>query len=104
MWPSVAKIIPISKLGTAYAMIFWVQNIGLMLVPLLIGSVLDKYCIIGTVSKMVDGKELQLTQYNYTLPMLIFAFFGFLAIGFAYLLKFEDRKMGYGLEKPNIKE
>lgn len=104
MWPSVAKIIPISKLGTAYAMIFWVQNIGLMLVPLLIGSVLDKYCIIGTVSKMVDGKELQLTQYNYSIPMLIFAFFGFLAIGFAFLLKREDRKMGYGLEKPNIKE
>lgn len=104
MWPSVAKIIPISKLGTAYAMIFWVQNIGLMLVPLLIGAVLDKYCIIGTVSKMVDGKELQLTQYNYSIPMLIFAFFGFLAIGFAFLLKREDRKMGYGLEKPNIKE
>jgi len=104
MWPSVAKIIPHSKLGTAYAMIFWVQNIGLMLVPLLIGTVLDKYCIVGTISKMVDGKELQLTQYNYTIPMLIFAFFGFLAIGFAYLLKFEDRKMGYGLEKPNIKE
>jgi MFS family permease len=104
MWPSVAKIIPHSKLGTAYAMIFWVQNIGLMLVPLLIGAVLDKYCIIGTITKMVDGKEQQLTQYNYTIPMLIFAFFGFLAIGFAYLLKFEDRKMGYGLEKPNIKE
>lgn len=104
MWPSVAKIIPHSKLGTAYAMIFWVQNIGLMLVPLLIGSVLDKYCIIGNITKLIDGKEVQLTQYNYTIPMLIFAFFGFLAIGFAYLLKFEDRKMGYGLEKPNIKE
>jgi len=103
MWPSVAKIIPHSKLGTAYAMIFWVQNIGLMLVPLLIGAVLDKYCITGTISKMVDGKEQILTQYNYTIPMLIFAFFGFLAIGFAYLLKHEDRKMGYGLEKPNIR-
>jgi MFS family permease len=103
MWPSVAKIIPHSKLGTAYAMIFWVQNIGLMLVPLLIGSVLDKYCITGTITKLVDGKEQLLTQYNYTIPMLIFAFFGFLAIGFAFLLKHEDRKMGYGLEKPNIK-
>lgn len=104
MWPSVAKIIPHSKLGTAYAMIFWVQNIGLMLVPLLIGFVLDKYCITGTITKMVDGQEQQLTQYNYTIPMLIFACFGVLAIGFAYLLKFEDRKMGYGLEKPNIEE
>lgn len=104
MWPSVAKIIPHSKLGTAYAMIFWVQNWGLMLVPLLIGSVLDKYCIIGTLTKMVDGKEQHLTQYNYTIPMLIFACFGVLAIVFAFLLKAEDKKMGYGLEKPNVVE
>lgn len=104
MWPSVAKIIPHSKLGTAYAMIFWVQNIGLMLVPLLIGFVLDKYCVIGSITKIVDGKEQHLTQYNYTIPMLIFAFFGFLAIGFAYLLKAEDKKKGYGLEKPNVVE
>ncbi|HEY6913100.1 MAG TPA: MFS transporter, partial [Paludibacter sp.] len=102
MWPSVAKIIPHSKLGTAYAMIFWVQNIGLMLVPLLIGAVLDKYCIIGVITKIVDGKEQHLTQYNYTIPMLIFACFGVLAIGFAYLLKAEDKKKGYGLEKPNV--
>ncbi|MEI8272249.1 MAG: MFS transporter [Paludibacter sp.] len=104
MWPSVAKIIPHSKLGTAYAMIFWVQNWGLMLVPLLIGAVLDKYCIIGTITKVVDGKEQHLTQYNYTIPMLIFACFGVLAIGFAFLLKAEDKKMGYGLEKPNVVE
>ena len=104
MWPSVAKIIPHSKLGTAYAMIFWVQNWGLMLVPLLIGYVLDKYCITGTISKMVDGNEQILTQYNYTIPMLIFACFGVLAIFFAFLLKAEDKKMGYGLEKPNVIE
>jgi len=102
MWPSVAKIIPHSKLGTAYAMIFWVQNIGLMLVPLLIGFVLDKYCITGTITKIVDGKVQHLTQYNYTIPMLIFACFGFVAIIFAYLLKAEDKKKGYGLEKPNV--
>jgi len=104
MWPSVAKIIPHSKLGTAYAMIFWVQNIGLMLVPLLIGFVLDKYCIIGTITKIVDGKVQHLTQYNYTIPMLIFACFGFVAIIFAFLLKSEDKKKGYGLEKPNVAE
>lgn len=104
MWPSVAKIIPHSKLGTAYAMIFWVQNIGLMLVPLLIGYVLDKYCIIGTITKMIDGKVQHLTQYNYTIPMLIFACFGLVAIIFAFLLKAEDKKKGYGLEKPNVIE
>ena len=102
MWPSIAKIIPENKLGTAYAMTFWVQNWGLMGVPLLIGNVLDKYCIIGTIPKLVDGKEQIITQYNYTIPMLIFACFGVLAIVFAFLLKAEDRKMGYGLEKPNF--
>ena len=104
MWPAVAKIIPENKLGTAYAMTFWVQNWGLMLVPLLIGSVLDKYCVIGTISKVVDGKEQHLTQYNYTIPMLIFACFGVVAILFAFLLKAEDKKKGYGLEKPNVEE
>jgi len=98
MWPSVPKIIPERQLGTAYALIFWVQNWGLMLVPLLIGWVLDKYCITGT--SMLDGKVV--TAYNYTIPMLIFTSFGVLALLFAFLLKAEDRKKGYGLEKPNI--
>lgn len=104
MWPAIAKIIPESKLGTAYAMTFWVQNWGLMLVPLLIGWVLDKYCIIGSITKVIDGKEQHLTQYNYTIPMLIFACFGVVAILFAFLLKAEDKKKGYGLEKPNVVE
>lgn len=103
MWPSVAKIIPHNKLGTAYAMIFWVQNWGLMGVPLLIGVVLDKYCITGTVTKMVDGNVQVFSQYNYSIPMLIFACFGFIGILFAFLLKKEDKKMGYGLELPNVK-
>ncbi|OIP82138.1 MAG: oxalate:formate antiporter [Porphyromonadaceae bacterium CG2_30_38_12] len=104
MWPAVAKIIPENKLGTAYAMIFWVQNWGLMGVPLLIGYVLDKYCITGTIVQIQAGKELVITQYNYTIPMLIFAGFGFLGILFAYLLKAEDKRKGYGLELPNIED
>lgn len=103
MWPSVAKIVPEKQLGTAYALTFWVQNWGLMGVPMLIGWVLDKYCVKGTITKLVDGSEQSITQYNYTIPMLIFACFGVLAILFAFLLKAEDHKKGYGLEKPNIK-
>jgi MFS family permease len=98
MWPSVPKIIPERQLGTAYALIFWVQNIGLMGIPALIGFVLDKYCITGHVLK--NGVET--TTYNYTLPMLIFMCFGILALCFALLLKAEDKKKGYGLELPNI--
>ena len=99
MWPSVPKIIPEKQLGTAYALIFWVQNWGLMGVPALIGWVLDKYCITG--SKLVDG--VSVPTYNYTLPMIIFTCFGLLALLFAFLLKAEDKKKGYGLELPNIK-
>ena len=96
MWPSVPKIIPENKLGTAYALIFWVQNWGLMGVPFLIGVVLDAYCVTG----ITDGRP----NYDYTIPMLIFACFGILAIIFAFLLKAEDKKKGYGLENPNIQK
>jgi len=100
MWPSVPKIIPEKQLGTAYAMIFWVQNWGLMGVPALIGWVLNKYCITGT--RLVEG--VQVSNYNYTVPMMIFTGFGILALVFALLLKAEDKKKGYGLQLPNIKK
>lgn len=98
MWPSVPKIVPEKRLGTAYAMIFYVQNWGLMGVPLLIGWVLEKYCITGQTVR--DG--LTVNTYDYTLPMIIFAGFGVLALIFAFLLKAEDKRKGYGLELPNI--
>lgn len=94
MWPSVPKIIPEKQLGTAYALIFWVQNIGLSMVPLLIGWVLDKYCKLEG-----DGPA-----YDYTLPMAIFTCFGVVALIVALMLKAEDKKKGYGLEEPNIKK
>jgi nitrate/nitrite transporter NarK len=100
MWPSVPKIIPEKQLGTAYGMIFLIQNIGLSLVPALIGWVLNKYCITGT--RLLDG--VPVSNYNYTLPMMIFTTFGVLALVFAILLKAEDKKKGYGLELPNIKK
>ena len=100
MWPSVTKIIPEKRLGTAYSLIFWVQNWGLMGVPLLIGWVLEKYCITGQTVR--DG--MTVNTYDYTIPMMIFAGFGVLALIFAFLLKEEDKKMGYGLELPNIQK
>lgn len=98
MWPSVPKIIPENRLGTAYALIFYVQNWGLMGVPLLIGWVLEKYCVTGQTVR--DG--LTVNTYDYTLPMMIFAAFGVLALFFAFLLKAEDKRKGYGLQLPNI--
>mgnify|MGYP000450639520 CR=1 FL=1 len=96
MWPSVPKIIPEKQLGTAYALIFWVQNWGLMGVPALIGFVLNEYCK----GPVVDGMQ----TYDYTLPMWIFAGFGVAALFFALWLKGENKKKGYGLEEPNIKK
>ena len=100
MWPSVPKIIPERQLGTAFALIFWVQNWGLMGVPYLIGIVLEKYCITGQV--MREG--VSVNTYDYTIPMLIFTGFGLLAFIFAFLLKAEDKKKGYGLQLPNIQK
>ena len=96
MWPSVAKIIPEKQLGTAYALIFWIQNIGLMGVPFLVGKVLERYCKTQTANGSI--------AYNYTLVMEIFSFFALLSIFVAFALKKEDKKKGYGLEQKNIEE
>ena len=84
MWPSVPKIIDEKVLGSAYCLIFWVQNIGLCLVPLLIG-------------------KLRVLTNGYLVPMIVFASFGVLAFILSLALKVEDKKKGYGLELPNKK-
>ncbi len=94
MWPSVPKIIPMKQLGSAYAIIFYIQNIGLSMVPILIGSVIQDY----STTVAADGS----VTYDYTIPMSIFAVFGFVAIATALLLKKADTKFGYGLEKKNM--
>ena len=95
MWPAVPKIIPMKQLGSAYAIIFYIQNIGLSMVPVLIGSVIQKYATIET----AEG-----VTYDYTIPMAIFAVFGVVAVCVALLLKRIDKTYGYGLEEPNIKK
>ena len=89
MWPSVPKIIPMKQLGSAYAIIFYIQNIGLSMVPVLIGNVIAANTENGTT--------------DYTMPMSIFALFGAIAVIISTLLKIVDKKKGYGLEKSNIK-
>ena len=94
MWPAVAKIFPQHQLGTAYALIFFIQNIGLLGVPNLIGWILDTFCITGT-----NGAA---NTYDYTLPELTFTIMAALSLIVAFLLKAADRKYGYHLEEPNI--
>lgn len=97
MWPSVPKIIPMKQLGSAYAIIFYIQNIGLSMVPLFIGYVIEHY------STLRDGAD-NIIGYDYTLPMCIFSVFGLIAIAIALLLKREDGVKHYGLEESNIKK
>lgn len=99
MWPSVAKIFPVKQLGTAYSLIFFIQNIGLWGIPALIGHVLEKYCIIGT----EQVGDVVTNRYDYTLPMCIFASIAVVSMLIAFCLKAADKKYGYKLEEPNTK-
>lgn len=91
LWPSVPKLVDGKLLGSAYAVIFWIQNIGLYAFPMIIGSVLV------STNKGVHNP----LNYNYTIPMIIFAGLGLLALIFGLWLKALDAKRHYGLEKPN---
>ena len=93
LWPSVPKLVDNKLLGSAYAVIFWIQNIGLYAFPMIIGAVL---------TATNPGVENPL-DYNYTVPMLVFAGLGVLALVLGVALKALDAKNHYGLELPNIK-
>ncbi len=94
LWPSVPKLVDAKIIGSAYALIFWIQNIGLWLFPLLIGKVLDK-----TNPGVTDA-----TQLNYTAPLIMLAGLGAAALVIGLALKVVDKKKGLGLEEPNIKQ
>ena len=94
LWPSVPKLVEPKIIGSAYALIFWIQNIGLWLFPLLIGKVLD-----ATNPGVTDA-----TQYNYTAPLVMLACLGVAALVLGLVLKVVDRKKHIGLEEPNIKD
>lgn len=98
LWPSVPKLVDNKVLGSAYAVIFWIQNIGLLLTPMLIGAAL-KNSNPGVAAKIAAGEAV---KYDYIVSMLIFAGFGVAALLLAFYLKALDKKKGYGLEKPNI--
>lgn len=101
LWPSVPKLVENRYLGSAYSVIFWIQNIGLMLFPMLIGWALT-VSNPGVAEQIKAGVEG--AAYNYTVPMLIFASLGILAFVLGLWLKVEDKRKGYGLEKPNIEK
>lgn len=93
LWPSVPKLVENRYLGSAYSVIFWIQNIGLWAFPNIIGKVL----IWANPGVQAGG------HYDYTVPMLVFASLGIFAFLLGLWLKAEDKKKGYGLQTPNMK-
>ena len=85
LWPCVPKIIPLKCLGTAYSMIFFIQNFGRAIIPMFVGKANE-------------------TDPSYTTSMLIFGFTALGAAVTAIAMWYVDSKKGYGLQLPNIKQ
>ena len=92
LWPSVPKLVDAKVIGSAYALIFWIQNIGLWLFPILIGNVLTKTNAPGTPPD----------ELNYTWALVMLACLGVAAMLIGLYLKVVDKKKHLGLEEPNI--
>ena len=106
LWPSVPKLVDAKIIGSAYALIFWIQNIGLWLFPLLIGKVLDRTNpqLVADLQNGVITPEEAAVSYDYTAPLVMLACLGVAALILGFVLKVVARKKGLGLEEPNIKE
>lgn len=105
LWPSVPKLVDAKIIGSAYALIFWIQNIGLWLFPLLIGKVLDKTNpeLVANLESGAITPEQAAVSYDYTAPLVMLACLGVAALLLGFVLKAIDRKKHLGLEEPNIK-
>ena len=98
MWPSVPKIIPMKQLGSAYAIIFYIQNIGLAMVSYAHRLCHRPFC------HPIQCNRCPLSATIIPIPMVIFALFGLCAIIISWMLKSEDSHKHYGLEESNIKK
>lgn len=106
LWPSVPKLVDAKIIGSAYALIFWIQNIGLWLFPLLIGKVLDKTNpdITEALANGTITEAQASVSYNYTVPLIMLACLGAAALVLGIILKSVDAKRHLGLELPNVKQ
>ena len=108
LWPSVPKLVDEKIIGSAYALIFWIQNIGLWLFPLLIGNVLESTnaanpAVVAAKAAIAEGQEGILVPYDYKWALVMLACLGVAALVIGIYLKAVDKKKGLGLEQPNIK-
>ena len=104
LWPSVPKLVDEKIIGSAYALIFWIQNIGLWLFPLLIGKVLTNTN--QELAAQVDAgeitREVASVSYDYTWALVMLACLGAAAFLIGLYIKVVDKKKHLGLEEPNI--
>lgn len=104
LWPSVPKLVDAKIIGSAYALIFWIQNIGLWLFPMLIGKVLTSTNT-DIEAQVAAGKmteEVASVSYNYTWALVMLACLGVAALFIGLYLKIVDKKKHLGLELPNV--
>ena len=90
MWPTVPKIIPEKNLGTAYSMIYWIQNMGMLLVPIFVGRIMKEYAdkkegVDAASADMLDKVAAVRSEF-------IFISLGFIAISVAICLFFNSKK------------
>ena len=106
LWPSVPKLVDAKIIGSAYALIFWIQNIGLWLFPMLIGKVLTSTNtdIEAEVAAGRMTEEVASVSYNYTWALVMLAALGVAALFIGLYLKIVDKKKHLGLELPNVTE
>jgi len=88
MWPSMVRLVDDRQIGTAYGLMYSIQNLGLWGVPLLVGVILDRTNPAGA------------ETLNYTPTMMLFILLSFLGLVFALLLKYQDKRKGYGVDLP----
>lgn len=104
LWPSVPKLVDAKIIGSAYALIFWIQNIGLWLFPMLIGKVLDKnnpQIVEALNNNSITPAEAAIL-YDYSAPLIMLAGLGVAALVLGLILKAVDKTKKLGLEEPNI--
>jgi MFS family permease len=102
LWPSVPKLVNSNIIGSAYALIFWIQNIGLWLFPMLYGRMLNSSNQ-DIINNPTIHAKLKPILYSHTSPLVMFACLGVAALVLGFILKIVDKKKGYGLELPNRK-
>jgi sugar phosphate permease len=93
MWPSVPKIIPEKNLGTAYSLIYWVQNMGMWAVPIYVGRIFTREITqAGNHAQEVSAA----IHAEY-----VFIVLGIVAIAVALMLFFSSRRNPQlGLDEP----